>query len=244
MSDDPSRPLSETEIAELDGLLASLPEERESLDVAMLDGFLTGVLIAPEPAPVDSWLPYVFDSEGRATPETADLARAVQLIMRRHDELAAFLAGREAFDPIVFELEDDAGNALTGKASIEALTPWAAGFAHALDLVPALSAAYDGDPDLAAALGGVLRHLPIDPDSTSPDMADFMLERSEIERDVPLADLDEAIDELVMSVLDAVEITRPNKPITREAPKVGRNDPCPCGSGRKYKVCHGRDAPG
>ena len=22
-------------------------------------------------------------------------------------------------------------------------------------------------------------------------------------------------------------------------PKVGRNDPCPCGSGRKYKVCHG-----
>lgn len=23
-------------------------------------------------------------------------------------------------------------------------------------------------------------------------------------------------------------------------PKVGRNDPCPCGSGRKYKVCHGR----
>jgi preprotein translocase subunit SecA len=26
----------------------------------------------------------------------------------------------------------------------------------------------------------------------------------------------------------------------REAPKVGRNDPCPCGSGKKYKKCHGR----
>ena len=25
----------------------------------------------------------------------------------------------------------------------------------------------------------------------------------------------------------------------REAPKVGRNDPCPCGSGKKYKKCHG-----
>jgi preprotein translocase subunit SecA len=23
-------------------------------------------------------------------------------------------------------------------------------------------------------------------------------------------------------------------------PKVGRNDPCPCGSGKKYKQCHGR----
>jgi preprotein translocase subunit SecA len=32
------------------------------------------------------------------------------------------------------------------------------------------------------------------------------------------------------------------KPIVREAPKVGRNDPCPCGSGRKYKKCHGANA--
>jgi preprotein translocase subunit SecA len=28
--------------------------------------------------------------------------------------------------------------------------------------------------------------------------------------------------------------------IVRSHPKVGRNDPCPCGSGRKYKQCHGR----
>jgi preprotein translocase subunit SecA len=29
-------------------------------------------------------------------------------------------------------------------------------------------------------------------------------------------------------------------PFTRASPKVGRNDPCPCGSGKKYKFCHGR----
>jgi preprotein translocase subunit SecA len=28
--------------------------------------------------------------------------------------------------------------------------------------------------------------------------------------------------------------------VKREDPKVGRNDPCPCGSGKKYKQCHGR----
>jgi len=28
--------------------------------------------------------------------------------------------------------------------------------------------------------------------------------------------------------------------VVREAPKVGRNDPCPCGSGKKYKHCHGQ----
>jgi preprotein translocase subunit SecA len=29
-------------------------------------------------------------------------------------------------------------------------------------------------------------------------------------------------------------------PITRDSPKIGRNDPCSCGSGKKYKQCHGR----
>ena len=28
-----------------------------------------------------------------------------------------------------------------------------------------------------------------------------------------------------------------SKPIQRETPKVGRNTPCPCGSGKKYKKC-------
>lgn len=31
----------------------------------------------------------------------------------------------------------------------------------------------------------------------------------------------------------------PKKPVTRSSDKVGRNDPCPCGSGKKYKKCHG-----
>jgi preprotein translocase subunit SecA len=29
------------------------------------------------------------------------------------------------------------------------------------------------------------------------------------------------------------------KPFVREGPKIGRNDPCPCGSGRKFKKCCG-----
>src|SRR4029434_741078 len=32
----------------------------------------------------------------------------------------------------------------------------------------------------------------------------------------------------------------PPPPFVRAGQKVGRNDPCPCGSGRKYKQCHGR----
>ena len=35
------------------------------------------------------------------------------------------------------------------------------------------------------------------------------------------------------------EIQLPKVTIRRDTPKVGRNDPCPCGSGKKYKHCHG-----
>ncbi|MBS1603226.1 MAG: preprotein translocase subunit SecA [Bacteroidetes bacterium] len=38
----------------------------------------------------------------------------------------------------------------------------------------------------------------------------------------------------------------PSEPVRQEpikvGPKIGRNDPCPCGSGKKYKNCHGKDA--
>ncbi len=36
--------------------------------------------------------------------------------------------------------------------------------------------------------------------------------------------------------------TEPEQPFVRDTPKVGRNEPCPCGSGKKYKQCHGKVA--
>jgi uncharacterized protein len=45
----------------------------------------------------------------------------------------------------------------------------------------------------------------------------------------------------VARIVDYWRIVRtPAATIRRDAPKVGRNDPCPCGSGRKFKQCHGR----
>ncbi|MGN6382368.1 MAG: SEC-C metal-binding domain-containing protein, partial [Dyella sp.] len=37
----------------------------------------------------------------------------------------------------------------------------------------------------------------------------------------------------------AAAATATAAPVVRSGPKVGRNDPCPCGSGKKYKHCHG-----
>lgn len=51
------------------------------------------------------------------------------------------------------------------------------------------------------------------------------------------ADFDEA---LANPTDDEAERLAKGEPIIREGVKVGRNDPCPCGSGKKYKNCHGQ----
>ncbi len=43
----------------------------------------------------------------------------------------------------------------------------------------------------------------------------------------------------VAAAAEPGEPTLPAVTVRREAPKVGRNDPCPCGSGKKFKNCHG-----
>jgi preprotein translocase subunit SecA len=50
------------------------------------------------------------------------------------------------------------------------------------------------------------------------------------------ADYDEALG----SAPPAEEAEATNVPFAREGVKIGRNDPCPCGSGKKYKQCHGK----
>jgi preprotein translocase subunit SecA len=41
--------------------------------------------------------------------------------------------------------------------------------------------------------------------------------------------------------MDLQQAPQAPAPVRRDVPKVGRNDPCPCGSGRKYKKCCGAE---
>ena len=50
----------------------------------------------------------------------------------------------------------------------------------------------------------------------------------------------EPADAETMTLPDPEEIRAQAQPFKRYADKIGRNDPCPCGSGKKYKQCHGK----
>ena len=240
---DDEKPLAERDVEALDALLAAIPDDRDPMDVAVLDGYLAGVLLQPDPIPPSSWLPLVFDADGRegALPDPETARRATELIMRRYNELAACIAAREPFDPIVFEATDDAGVPLAGRAGIAALAPWAAGFVVALDTFPALDEACDRDGDLDALIAAIARYVELHPEATDDERGVYADAQAVFDHERPLANLDDALDDVVDAVLDIADISRPNRPVTRAAPKVGRNDPCPCGSGRKYKACHGSE---
>jgi hypothetical protein len=60
---------------------------------------------------------------------------------------------------------------------------------------------------------------------------------SELETEPPEAELEDDPSLRALSHLD--EAGAEPAPIVNSSPKVGRNDPCPCGSGRKYKKCCG-----
>ena len=48
----------------------------------------------------------------------------------------------------------------------------------------------------------------------------------------------DALQDDVMTREDEMQLV--DQTIMRNGPKVGRNDSCPCGSGKKYKQCHGK----
>jgi preprotein translocase subunit SecA len=55
--------------------------------------------------------------------------------------------------------------------------------------------------------------------------------------DALAGDIAEA-DPVAAAVAD--DVGKTNTPFKRPGRKIGRNEPCPCGSGKKYKQCHGR----
>ena len=92
------------------------------------------------------------------------------------------------------------------------------------------------DDAVMAALARIFRHLPAETDEEKEVVAT-------LDREQPLTTLEDAIEDMVVAVADLQDLTREQRykveTVKRETPKVGRNEPCPCGSGKKFKHCHG-----
>jgi uncharacterized protein len=211
--------LTDADLAALERWLDRIPAPAEPLDVMMLDGFLCGVLLQPKPVPEAQWWRHVVDVDGRSIPLGFDDEPLRALVRRRHAELDAAIRERQWFDPWVFELDDE-------EDPLQAVMPWVAGFATAMEFFPALMRA--DSPEVAEPLAVLYRSF--DPEDLED--ADELL--ALIEELEPPVDLAEAVEALVNSVLLLADVTRPlpsTKPRRAPAPRPRRPAPGGGGSG-------------
>lgn len=204
------------------------------LSLQGLDGFLTALAVGPELVTPSEWLPAVW---GGREPRWEGLAEATHI----HGLLMAFwndVLRRAALDPSERIDADDAPILDDGDEHPPGLA-WAEGFLDGVEFAP------DGWDDWADAhvwIDDAMLDLealtwPVVPEGFVPDDGGPAIEQPG--RDEILADLPRIVNALHRHRLREETL---RTPIRRSSPKVGRNDPCPCGSGRKYKRCCGAAA--
>ena len=203
-------------------LLDAKSEAHNTMRCDEVQGFMMALLSGPDALNPTNWLPEIlgeeslFDAKERTEIERLVMAMAADMRMKLNEKIL----------PDLWFYEDEAGN--------PDFYTWCNAYLYALDIVPtdwfeavdqeefeelfypimALGGIYDEEEN-----GEVILHL-------------NEKELTQLESDLPHVLLD--IYWYWQSIINKPQTVR------REGEKVGRNDPCPCGSGKKYKACCGK----
>jgi uncharacterized protein len=250
------RDSSDAEIVALEALCARLAGFHERVSLEWLDGCMAALLAGPRAMLPGEWLPALLgDAWERTFADPQDLRQANETLMRRWNVLASQLDAEALFDapdtlrlsPLMGEYSAATRDALVAEGQLSAdeavhwpLTGelWALGV---LEVIQAFAADWvdpgPGSEDTAWYEGCLcaLRVL------TMRDEAGL---EAELKLRYPGQTLsrDDLVDEACIALQDLrcywVEHAPRHAP-RRVPPAPGRNDPCPCGSGRKFKKCHG-----
>lgn len=190
-----------------------------------LDGFLTGIIVCPEPIPTDEWMAVIWGVAIDGTPafdDPRDTQWFVRAVTARRDEIARDLA-RGKLQPIL-DVDERDGDVLWEF--------WIDGFSDAIALCPEAWDAAATDGEWADPWRRLLALVAIAHDESPLDSVEI-----NAFEDHAVAELTDTVQRLYLARARAGG----TKPIAAEAKaattKVGRNAPCPCGSGKKHKHC-------
>jgi uncharacterized protein len=213
----------EIDLEALDAYLMSDESPENCMQLSDLDGFLTAIVVGPELIKPSEWLPVVWgqDSPEFETEEQAKLI--LGSIMARYNEIARSLSGVPAeLEPIFWETKD--GIAIAGD--------WAEGFMGAMQLRPGAWAELLDDEKSGRFMIPILAFV--------SDEEDSVLPRQTEERKKLVEAAANLIPDCVVKIDKYWKARRHRVGAQAGASRrPGRNDPCPCGSGRKYKRCCG-----
>ena len=203
-------------------LLDAKSEAHNTMRCDEVQGFMMALLSGPDALNPTNWLPEIlgeeslFDAKERTEIERLVMPMAADLRMKLNEKIL----------PDLWFYEDEAGN--------PDFYTWCNAYLYALDIVPTdWFEAVDQEEfeDLfypIMALGGIYD------DEENGEVILHLNEKelTQLESDLPHVLLD------IYWYWQAI-INKPQT-VRREGEKVGRNDPCPCGSGKKYKACCGK----
>jgi uncharacterized protein len=247
------QPLSDADIDDLARMLGADWAPESTMDIEQLDGFLAGLICSPSVAMPSRYVPEIFGAEPQF-PDMATAQRFYGLLMRRNNQIATALNAPverlddpRAYVPLLLDWSAD-GEIARAIAQSDETAPlplagelWARGFMHAVELMrDDWEAVPEGDEEGARlvgdALDAIVALVPDEDEEGGRAAAGSDEERGDLISEALIAAYD--LREYWRDV--QFEQVRVKEPIRRE-PKVGRNDPCPCGSGKKFKQCHGRE---
>jgi uncharacterized protein len=225
-----NEPLTDAELDRLGDFLRTC-KGGESMNLEELDGFFAALIAGPENVMPSEYYPEVFGGEMSDACEFGSLDEAndiLGLMMRHWNTIAATLHKGEVYVPLL--LEDENGLTLGND--------WARGFMRGMDM------RHDGWAELVddEEHGGCV----------IPMMALYHEHDDDPEmRPEPISPekREEVIVHMAAGLIGAYRYFRSHREAhggtaftpepRRSTSKVGRNDPCPCGSGKKYKRCCG-----
>jgi uncharacterized protein len=218
---DTATPLSQSELEQLEALLDSDIFRGEAMLLDEMQGLFFAVASSPDLIAPSQWMPEALGE----TPafEDADQAQQVlELVMRFYNQSVA-AAATDSFDLILYRTETEEVD----------YAAWCGGYLTGVDL--AETDWYDaGDPD---EVGELLFPLLVLADAL-PEEEKRAIKPAEWRRLVQSCE--ETLADTLVRIHDYWAVVRaPPQTVRRDAPKTGRNDPCPCGSGRKFKQCCG-----
>ena len=200
-------------------LLDAKSEAHNTMRCDEVQGFMMALLSGPDALNPTNWLPEIlgeeslFNAKERTEIERLVMAMAADMRMKLNEKIL----------PDLWFYEDEAGN--------PDFYTWCNAYLYALDIVPTdWFEAVDQEEfeDLfypIMALGGIY---------DEERNGEIILHLTEKE----LAQLESELPHVLLDIYWYWQAII-NKPQTvrREGDKTGRNDPCPCGSGKKYKAC-------
>lgn len=228
--------MTNRDLDRLNELLLSIPIDADGMLLSEFDGFCAGLIVSPEVIKPSEWLPLVWGDEGLdAFPNLESVQEITDLIMRHYNDVAGSLLPTHVEYGPLFDEDTRNGDILWES--------WVCGFEQAMRLRSEAWAGIveSGDEEASACVNMLLALYNIaeaQSDLPKKSVRDLMEQAPDLIPDLVVTlnawTKGQEAPEPYPSMLAA---NRPQVPFSGQ--KVGRNEPCPCGSGRKYKRCCG-----